>query len=243
MSYNHLGEEGAACLASVLSRSGGELAGLRLVLGFSKLKAAHVGVLASALRRPRGSQLALRGLDLRNNTLRLAGAEALAPSFALGDDDCACAIGELSLMNNFLRPEGVAVICEALRTNPFLCGLDVDSNCLGAEGVTSLARLLESGCGARLESLSLHRNNGGCEGSSALAAALLSGGGAALRRLRLGNNHVGCQGAAALAQALAAGGGPAMESLDVRRNAFGQAEMEALQARAGLVVLCGEGPV
>lgn len=244
LSYNHLGEEGAACLASVLSLSGGELGGLSLVLGFSKLKAAHVGVLVSSLRRPRGSPLALRALDLRNNTLRLAGAEALAPSLRLGEDGCAAAVGKLGLMNNFLRPEGMDVICTALLDNPFLRALDVDSNCLGAEGVASLARLLLSDCGARLEELSLHRNNGGCEGTSALAGALLGGGGGALRRLRLGNNHIGCHGAAALAQALAAGGGRALESLDVRRNAFGQAETAALlQARSSLVVLCGDGPV
>ncbi len=249
VSYNHLGEEGAAALADVFAGSSGTYAALSLVLGFSKLTPRAVGQLAAALRRPAGcaGDLALAALDLRNNTLRAEGAAALADALRVGaDDSCALAVARLSVMNNHIGADGARALARALsapgeQRNPFLLELDVSSNCLGAAGVSALAAVL--GDDSRLESLLLHRNNAGDDGAAALATALART--TALRALRLSNNHVHSAGAAALAAGLAANA--SLTSVDLTRNHFSPDDDAQLRAACaphpGRELLLGHGPI
>ena len=253
LSYNHLGDEGAAALADAFACSGGSHGGLSLLLGFSKLTPAAAQRLAAALRRPcGGGRLALGALDLRNNTLQAAGAAALARSLAVSPDDGATlAVARLSLMNNHVGIEGARAVAAALSRapgstcNPFLRELDLSSNCLGAGGVAALAPLLENeGDGALgLHSLLLHRNNAGDEGTAALCVPLAKN--THLRQLRLSNNHVHSAGAMALAEALKCNAG--LLRVDLTRNHFTTQDEHALRAacaqHAARELLLGHGPI
>lgn len=258
LSHNHLGVEGAAALARGLAAC--DLPNLSLTLGFCKLTPGAAAEVVAALRRPvppawlawaaqraqpadrpppAAPRPALGGLSLRNNTLLVAGAEAVAAALGCGPDSACLAVASLSLLNNHIAAGGAAALSAALLgCNPFLESLDVSSNCLGSEGVACLASALASPtCAPRLVALDAHRNNAGDAGAAALAAAL---GGARLVRLRLSSNHVHSPGAAALAAALA--GRPALVDVDLRRNHFGAEDEKALRAACPTALL-GHGPI
>lgn len=246
LSFNFLGNEGAAALADVFRASHDAYAGLSLALGFNKFTPADVGCLCAALRRPLGGGLALRALCLRNNTLRAAGATSIALALA-PQDGCALAVAELSLMNNHLGPDGGHAVALAARRNPWLLLLDVTGNLLGPSGVTALADALYGTTSDAhvpcLEVLLLHRNNAGDDGALAISWALTSPTSMHLHTLLLSNCHIHSAGAAALAAALAVN--TSLEHMNLQRNHF-TADDEVqlkLACAPGRTLLLGHGPV
>jgi Ran GTPase-activating protein (RanGAP) involved in mRNA processing and transport len=231
-----LGDEGAEALARFFLCT--DRGALSLMLGYNKLTPHGVGRLAASLRRPAGETHALRALDLRNNTLRVEGAAALATALKPDESGASLAVAALGVMNNYLTAVGGALIAAALVGNTFVESLDVSSNCLGADGVAAMASLLSSE--SPLRELLLHRNNAGDDGAAALAAALPT---SQLVSLRLSSNHVKARGCFALAESLRSCA--TLARVDLRRNPFNDADAETLRAAAmpSVELILGDGPV
>jgi Ran GTPase-activating protein (RanGAP) involved in mRNA processing and transport len=254
LSFNHLGDEGAAALGEVFAQSHDVYGAMHLEVGFNHFQHPRsVSLLCGSLRRPLGSGLALHSLCLRNNTLRAEGAAAVGASLGL-TGGMALAVAELCVMNNHLGPEGAAAMAAA-RNNPWLVKLDLTGNLLGAAGVSAFLDAFypegaaEAHAAAeahpRLEELLLHRNNAGDAGARAASRVLMSLASCNLKRLVLSNCHIHSPGAAALATALAAN--TSLEHLNLQRNHLYAEDEQMLKAAASTIprreLLLGHGPI
>ena len=190
---NELGKRGAAAIAPALSRLS-RLASL--TLAGNSLDAAAVAAL------PLGNLTALTALDLSDNALLLAGAQALAPALdrlrklaVLNLEDNG--VGGVGLMFTN-SAAGAASLAPPLGRLAALTALDLGMNYFRDDAVESLAPALSRL--SRLAHLVLRRNEIGAAGAAALAPPL--GVLTALTLLDLRANDIGATGAEALAPAL-----------------------------------------
>ncbi|CAK0866673.1 unnamed protein product [Prorocentrum cordatum] len=170
LSYNSMGDEGAAALAEAL-RAPGALPSLQtLNLSFNSMGAEGAAALAEALRAP-GALPSLQTLNLARIDVGDEGAAALAE--ALRAPGALPSLQELVLARNRVGNEGAAALAEALRAPdalPSLQTLYLSVNDVGAEGAAALAEALRGpGALPSLQELVLSFNSMGAEGAAALA--------------------------------------------------------------------------
>ena len=127
------------------------------------------------------------------------------------------------------------VLVEALKVNPTLTKLDLNSCAIIAQGATGLAEALK--VNSTLTVLRLEYNDIGDQGASGVAEALKVN--STLTNLDLEDNGIGDQGAASLAEALKVNS--TLENLDLQKNGIGDQGAtglaEALKVNSRLTVL------
>ena len=135
----------------------------------------------------------LKRLDLSNNSISDAGAEALAQALHHNST-----LTQLDLSNNSISDAGAEALAQALHHNSTLTWLDLSNNSISDAGAVALAQTLHHN--STLTVLVLSNNSISDAGAVALAQALHHN--STLTGLVLSNNSISDAGAVALAKAL-----------------------------------------
>lgn len=133
---------------------------------------------------------------MRDNLLGEASAHALARGLCAPS----CALTELDVSWNLLRPHGVEALCGGLSHNRSLLTLDLSWNGAGERGGLAIPAILAAG--SALTSLNAAHNGLGTGVAVRLAGAL-SADNLTLTNLDLSGNPIGAKGCEALMRALA----------------------------------------
>ncbi|KAG5476355.1 hypothetical protein LSCM1_04057 [Leishmania martiniquensis] len=227
--YNDIGKDGCDGLAGVVNLSQSlqvlDIRGNRLCAGDAHRLLRSVS-LSTALTRlglasnkfgPEGAALVakalerntyLRSLDFSVNELGPSGAEHIAGVLR----NPASVLQVLQLHGNYLGPEGVITICDAVKTNKELKRLTLGSNHATDEAAAAVAAML--GANGTLEELDIRLNTLTAVGVRTIAEQGLAKN-TSLRILSLSGNEVGPLGANDLTNALTAHQRSALEQLDL----------------------------
>ncbi|XP_040415008.1 leucine-rich repeat-containing protein 74A isoform X2 [Cygnus olor] len=123
----------------------------------------------------------------------------------------------INLSHHGLGPRGVKAIAIALVSNATVTRLELEDNCILAEGAICIAEMLRENCS--LQELNISNNHLGTEGAEAIASLLLDNA-SYLYALRLSGNSFGEEAASCLAEALM--GNYQVKKLDLSHNEFSE---------------------
>ncbi|NXI62503.1 LR74A protein, partial [Anseranas semipalmata] len=123
----------------------------------------------------------------------------------------------INLNHHGLGPKGVKAIAIALVSNATVTHLELEDNCILAEGAICLAEMLRENCS--LQELNISNNQLDTEGAEAIASLLLDNA-SYLRALQLSGNNFGEEAASCLAEALM--GNYQVKELDLSHNEFSE---------------------
>ncbi|NXK54906.1 LR74A protein, partial [Chauna torquata] len=123
----------------------------------------------------------------------------------------------INLNHHGLGPKGVKAIAIALVSNATVTRLELEDNCILAEGATCLAEMLRENCS--LQELNISNNYLDTEGAEAIASLLLDNA-SYLRALQLSGNNFGEEAASCFAEALM--GNYQVKELDLSHNEFSE---------------------
>ncbi len=154
----------------------------------------------------------LTQLDLENNSIGAAGAQALAQVLPQTQ------ITQLNLYNNYIGATGAQAIAQVLKKTK-ITQLNLGRNYIGDAGVQALAQGLHQ---TKITQLDLRDNKIGDAGVQALAQGLHQ---TKITQLDLGDNSIGEEGAQALAQVLPQ---TQITRLDLGDNSIGEEGAQAL---------------
>lgn len=98
--------------------------------------------IAAFLARPAADQV--MDLSLRCNNIGDAGVIRITSSICTGSLEAGQLLERINLSGNRLSSEGFAALCNAVKTMPSLCELDVSSNAIDDAGMVSLSDLIDS---------------------------------------------------------------------------------------------------
>nr|XP_047915708.1 leucine-rich repeat-containing protein 74A isoform X9 [Anser cygnoides] len=123
----------------------------------------------------------------------------------------------INLSHHGLGPRGVKAIAIALVSNATVTRLELEDNCILAEGAICIAEMLRENCS--LQELNISNNHLGTEGAEAIASLLLDNA-SYLYALQLSGNNFGEEAASCLAEALM--GNYQVKKLDLSHNEFSE---------------------
>eukprot|EP00943_MAST-04B_sp_MAST-4B-sp1_P003230 g3230.t1 len=108
-------------------------------------------------------------------------------------------VTELSL-KNCLGPKQAKIIAEMLMVNASLKKINLQSNNIGDEGASAIAKGIQENKNCVLEELNLYRNKIKVEGAKSLAEMIKVN--ASLKNINLLRNEIGDEGASAIAKGI-----------------------------------------
>ncbi|XP_047915708.2 leucine-rich repeat-containing protein 74A isoform X7 [Anser cygnoides] len=123
----------------------------------------------------------------------------------------------INLSHHGLGPRGVKAIAIALVSNATVTRLELEDNCILAEGAICIAEMLRENCS--LQELNISNNHLGTEGAEAIASLLLDNA-SYLYALQLSGNNFGEEAVSCLAEALM--GNYQVKKLDLSHNEFSE---------------------
>uniref|UniRef100_A0A8C2J6C6 NLR family, CARD domain containing 3 n=1 Tax=Cyprinus carpio TaxID=7962 RepID=A0A8C2J6C6_CYPCA len=169
-----------------------------------------------ALSHALQSNQGLSCLNLRENSIGVAGAKDIAKALKLTKNNVSVVCFSVSLQENALGDNGVIALAFALRSNSSLSVLYLQGVSAGKSGAVALADALV--VNESLHTLDLRGNSIGMEGAKAFSSALKKN--RSLRSLNLQENSLGMDGAIFIATALR--GNHQLTYINLQGNGIGE---------------------
>ncbi|KAF9088923.1 hypothetical protein BGX27_002596, partial [Mortierella sp. AM989] len=169
-------------------------------------------------------------LDLRDNSIRFTGAQALSEALKSNST-----LTTLNLQQNSIGDNGAQALSEALKSNSTITTLDLQQNFIGDNGAQTLSETLKTN--STITTLDLQQNSIGDNGAQALSEALKTN--STITTLDLQQNSIRDNGAQALSEALKTNS--TITTLNLQQNSIedngAQALFKALKTNSTIITL------